>query len=156
MKTLASQIDPPDVADRICRDMTGRSVAEWEAEWRRRRVRHLHSGRLNGHSVHATGEREDVIRYYDLAEHDFEPVIAKMGTILALIPDDAKTWPVVTLPPHDAARHIQGHATRAAKSGQRVEPLAAMTMWRLRQDALRRIAAEAREMHVRAGEADLF
>jgi hypothetical protein len=146
---LGEGLDP----DAISVKMTGKTVAQWEAEWKGRRIEHVRNRRLNGSTIYSVAEREAAIRFYDLSDGDFEPVIAATGIGPTKEPPDMRTWPVVQLDGRRAEREIEDHETGAQIKGR---ALLAVTYYRLRQDALRRIAAEAREMHVRAGEADLF
>ena len=64
----------PETLEALCVRMTGRTVAEWEAVWRGRRVQHLRDHRLNGNKEYSLKEREDAIRYYDLDDEDFESI----------------------------------------------------------------------------------
>jgi hypothetical protein len=121
--------------------MTGRTLAEWDAEWSRRRINGLYSRRLNGSTLYSSTEREDTIRYYDLSEDDFDSVVATTGLGEVKLPDELRNLPRVVLGTDQAQEQISLHERRSTVS---CPPLRAVRLYRLSQPCLTRIAAEPR------------
>lgn len=129
--------------DGLCLRTTGRTLAEWDAEWSRRRVNGLLSRRLNGHSLYTADDRDLECGYYGLDDTDFEPVVAKTFEQPVLLPEEYRSMPLVTLDPMEAEGHIARHVMNWKHTGE-CPPLKVVLLYRIRQAALSRIADEPR------------
>jgi hypothetical protein len=142
---IQGSIDPNTMTVRL----TGRTLDQWDAEWARRRLNGILSKRLSGSTLYTLDEREKELRYYDLSDDDFEPVVAKTIDQPHRLPDAYRGFPVVTLHPSDAEAHIARHIANWKDSGS-CPPLKAVLLYRIRQSALSRIANEPRPEQARA------
>jgi hypothetical protein len=147
MKTLMQLVATDFDAEGVTRRMTGRSLEEWDQEWRRRRLNGHLSRRLNGSHLYTATERLEAIQYYDLAEEDFDAVIGSTGLGELKLPFELSKLEVVALSAEDAHRHVTHHETEATQS---CPPLRALVLYRLSQAALQRIANEPRPEQARA------
>lgn len=133
-------------ADAVCVRMTGHNVDHYETLWTRRRRAALLDGKLSGRNLYTVAEREDVMRYYDLAEDDFEPVVVKVGPA-ATIPAEWRPLDVVTITgTYRAETLIEEHRTTAERRHVSCPPLGAIVLYRITQSSLRHIHAEDRPM----------
>jgi hypothetical protein len=128
-------------ADALSVRMTGRTLAAWDEEWARRRVNGILSRRLNGSKLHTRAERDAESRYYGLHDDAFEAVVASTGTGDLSLPEEMRGLEVILLSDEEAREMIEGHQFRATQS---CPPLRAVLLYRIRQSALSRIAAEPR------------
>lgn len=124
-------------AAEISQRITGKSVQSHILAWRKRRILAFRDKRLNGHDLFTQHERQKAICVYDLQESDFEAVIVKLTYGTAQLPFSWKGLPVI-----DAAHVNVSDVLERIAEPQTGREYQSVILWRLRQEALRAIAAD--------------
>lgn len=136
-------------AARQCQRITGRSVPEWDEDFARRRGNAMRLGKLKGAKLYTLEEREHLVRLLDLRDGDFETVVASLSLGgEGQIHDAWKGLDVISLRKlnPEKARKIQ-QDLESRRTSDKAQPFAAFClMYRLRQQAIRRIADESRTL----------